>query len=90
MDALHDITIRPELRECTVNGKPGYFHCWEHYSNPIEPEVVGRPRTVILSTFDPIDFKKEIVTTTGDTIVSCSNRDRCAAIYEYMEGLGKC
>lgn len=35
MAALHDIVIRHELRECTVNGKPGYFHCWEHYSNPV-------------------------------------------------------
>lgn len=35
MAALHDITIRPELRECTVNGKPGYFHCWEYYSNAL-------------------------------------------------------
>ena len=55
-----------------------------------EPEVVARPRTQILTAFDPIDFEKEIVTTTGDTIVICSNRDRCAAIYEYMEGQKKC
>lgn len=55
-----------------------------------EPEVVMRPRTQILSAFNPIDFEKEIVTTTGDTIVKCCNRNRCAAIYEYMEGLGKC
>lgn len=34
MAALPDITIRHEIRECTVNGKPGYFHCWEHCSNP--------------------------------------------------------
>ena len=22
-----------EPRLCRVNGKVGYFHCWEHYSN---------------------------------------------------------
>ena len=26
----------------------------------------------------------------GDTIVKCCNRDRCASIYEYMEGQKKC
>lgn len=26
----------------------------------------------------------------GDTIVKCCNRDRCEAIYEYMEGQKKC
>ena len=30
MAALHDITIRHEIRECTVNGKPGYFHFREN------------------------------------------------------------
>lgn len=24
--------------------------------------------------------------THGDTVVKCCNRDRCASIYEYMEG----
>lgn len=34
--------------------------------------------------------ERRIAITNGDTIVNCSNRDRCAAIYEYMEGRGKC
>lgn len=33
MASLSDITIKRELRLCRVNGKVGYFHCWEHYSN---------------------------------------------------------
>lgn len=28
--------------------------------------------------------------THGDTVVKCCNRDRCASIYEYMEGQKKC
>lgn len=57
-----------------------------------EPEVVLRPRVEILHACFPVEFEceKKIVTTTGDTIVKCCNRDRCASIYEYMEGLGKC
>lgn len=33
MASLCDITVKRELRLCRVNGKFGYFHCWEHYSN---------------------------------------------------------
>ena len=55
-----------------------------------EPEVVMRPHAQIFTPFDPINFEKEIVTITGDTIVKCCNRDRCEAIYEYMEGQKKC
>lgn len=33
MAALHDITIKPELRTCEVNGELCYFHCWEQASD---------------------------------------------------------
>ena len=33
MASLSDITVKRELRLCHVNGKVGYFHGWEHYSN---------------------------------------------------------
>lgn len=52
-----------------------------------EPEVTMRPSTEILNVFDPINIEKDIVTTTGDTIIKCCNRDRCETIYEYMDGL---
>lgn len=64
----------------------GYCDRCPHF----QPEVIERPRAEIIRTFDLVDFEKEIVTTTGDTVLSCCNRDRCAAIYEYMEGRGKC
>lgn len=32
-----DFTIKPERRLCTVNGEYGYFHCWEHYMEPLPP-----------------------------------------------------
>ena len=35
--ATTDITIKPERRLCTVNGECGYFHCWEHYMEPLPP-----------------------------------------------------
>lgn len=33
MASLSDITVKKELRLCHVNGKVGYFYCWEHYLN---------------------------------------------------------
>lgn len=31
--------LKKSIRFCTVDGRPGYFHAWEHYSEPIEPGV---------------------------------------------------
>ncbi len=33
MASLSDITVKKELRLCHINGKVGYFHCWEPYLN---------------------------------------------------------
>ena len=35
----NDFTIMPERRLCKVNGEYGYFHCWEHYMEPLPPAV---------------------------------------------------
>lgn len=32
-----DINIKSERRVCEVNGKVGYFHCWEQYGDVIAP-----------------------------------------------------
>lgn len=52
-----------------------------------EPEVIERPKADILTIYSFCDIKeRRKVVTYGDTIMKCHNRDRCAAIYEYMEG----
>ena len=58
MAALHDITIRYEIRECTVNGKPGYFQCWEHYSNPVPASALrgGAPAGVVSFVRGLVEF----------------------------------
>lgn len=33
MASLSDITVKPELRPCLVNGKPALFHKWVHYTD---------------------------------------------------------
>lgn len=52
-----------------------------------EPEVIESPEVNVLTSYNVRDaVEKRVAFTHGDTIVKCSNRDRCAAIYEYMEG----
>lgn len=37
MSEFKGIEVVPERRLCRVNGKLGYFQCWEHYSDVISP-----------------------------------------------------
>lgn len=56
-----------------------------------EPEVVERPQVNILTNYSGVDMaERRMSITHGDTVVKCCNRDRCASIYEYMEGRKKC
>ena len=43
-------TIRNELRLCKVHGELGYFHCWEHFSQPVPAgATVGSPPAGVVS-----------------------------------------
>lgn len=56
-----------------------------------EPEDVERPRVDMLTSYSVCDMaERRMAITRGDTVVKCCNRDRCASIYEYMEGQKKC
>ena len=42
--------IRHELRLCKVKNELGYFHCWEHYSEPVPAGLtIGSPPAGIIS-----------------------------------------
>lgn len=58
MAAMGDITVKPELRSCTVNGELGYFHRWEHFSEPIgaSPYVGGPPAGVFSRVYGIVEF----------------------------------
>ena len=73
MAALSDITIRPELRSCTVNGEPGYFHCWEHFSQPIgaSPFIGGAPAGVVSKVYGIIEFADGVRHVEPSTIKFC-------------------
>ena len=58
MATLSNITIGPERRLCTVDGELGYFHCWEHFSQPIgaSPFVGGAPAGVVSKVYGIVEF----------------------------------
>lgn len=60
--AFSDITVKQERRLCVVNGKMGYFHCWEHYSRPVEPSpmIGGTPGGVISFVRAIVEFPEGI------------------------------
>lgn len=60
--AFSDITVKQEHRLCVVNGKMGYFHCWEHYSRPVEPSpmIGGAPGGVISFIRAIVEFPEGI------------------------------
>lgn len=47
-----------ELRSCTVNGRPGYFHCWEHYARVVDasPMIGGHPGGQISYILGIVEF----------------------------------
>lgn len=43
-------TIKNELRLCKVKSELGYFHCWEHFSQPVPAgATVGSPPAGVVS-----------------------------------------
>lgn len=45
-------------RGCTVDGRPGYFHIWEQWSNVVEPSPLlgGHPGGVVAQVFGIVEF----------------------------------
>lgn len=53
-----DINIRYETRGCEVNGRPGYFHCWEHWANVIDASPLrgGHPGGQVGQVYGIVEF----------------------------------
>ena len=68
MAALYDITFRPELRSCTVNGEPGYFHCWEHFR---------QPTGVVSKVYGIVEFADGVRHVEPSTIKFCDETNAC-------------
>lgn len=73
MATLSDITVSPKLRSCTVNGELGYFHCWEHFSQPIgaSPFVGGAPAGVVSKVYGIVEFADGVRHVDPSTIKFC-------------------
>lgn len=53
-----EIPIKQPTRGCTVDGRPGYFHLWEQYSEPIpaSPLMGGAPAGILAQVFGIVEF----------------------------------
>ena len=62
MASFKNIEITQKLRICTVNGKLGYFHCWEHYSKPVEASLLmrGAPEGIISFVRGIVEFPEGV------------------------------
>lgn len=60
--AKFEIPITQATRGCTVDGRPGYFHTWEQYSQvvPPSPLVGGHPGGMIAQVFGIVEFSDRV------------------------------
>lgn len=55
---FNDITIEWEKRLCSVDDKTGYFHCWEHWANVVNPSpmIGGHPAGQVGQVYGIVEF----------------------------------
>lgn len=53
-----EFPIKQTTRDCMVDGRPGNFHTWEQYSQPVpaSPLQGGAPAGVIAQVFGIVEF----------------------------------
>ena len=58
MTNFGDINICYETRGCEVNGRPGYFHCWEHWANVVDASPLrgGHPGGQVSQVYGIVEF----------------------------------
>ena len=72
-----NMSIGMETRFCVVNGEPGYFHVWEHYSRPLpaSPLVGGEPAGVVSKIFGIVEFKDGVRRVDPTAIIFCDEEN---------------
>lgn len=60
--AFGEFTITDERRECVVNGKVGYFCCWEQYANVVEPSPMmgGHSGGQLAAVYGIVEFDEGV------------------------------
>lgn len=82
---ISNIDIPSGTRLCRVDGKYGFFHTWELYSQPVEasPFVGGAPAGVFNRVYGIVEFEDDVRRVDPTHIEFC---DKCNAIlYNYNE-----
>ena len=71
MNLTYEIEFRKRL--CRVGDEHAYFHCWEHYSRPVEssPFVGGPPAGVFSKFYGIVEFKDCVKRVDPVDIVFC-------------------
>lgn len=65
-------------RLCEVNGRPGFFHCWEQFSNPVPASLLmgGEPAGVISSVFGIVEFSDGVKRIDPASIDFCDEQNQ--------------
>lgn len=74
------ITIKWELRLCTVDKEAGYFHCWEHYSRPGTDTT---PSGVVSYVSGIVEFRDRVERVAPERIRFCDEENA------YLQALWK-
>lgn len=69
-------TIEWQLRDCEVDGRPGLFHTWEHYSRPVEASVLrgGAPAGFVSGVVGIVEFTDGVKRVEPDRIKFCDEQ----------------
>lgn len=69
-------TIEWQTRDCEVDGRPGIFHTWEHYSRPVEASVLpgGAPAGFVSGVVGIVEFWDGVKRVEPDHIEFCDEQ----------------
>lgn len=61
-----------------ANGRPGFFHCWEHFSKPVPASLLmgGEPSWVIGCVFGIVEFSDGVKRINPDNIDFCDEQNQ--------------
>lgn len=84
MASFGDIKICYETRDCMVNGRPGYFHCWEHWANVVDASLLrgGHPGGQVGQVYGIVEFTDCIQRVDPTKIKFCDEQNAILAEME--------
>lgn len=87
-----DFTLKYERRLCKVNHELGYFHCWEHYSNPVPAGLTigSTPAGIISYVSGIVEFDDGVRRVDPTEIKFCDEENvTLGALNKYQKELTK-